>query len=83
MVQELVEKKITQKQAKIDRQKSELDDAKSMTYETIVQNISSAKKARSCIQQDINGLVDKREEQDSLISKLNRIMLQKKKLAGA
>jgi len=78
-----VGKKDTKKQAKLDQQNHEKGLAKSMPFDAIVANIAEAKKARDTVQQDIVGLVCLREEQEARISKLNRVMLLKKRAAGA
>lgn len=75
--------KITKKEQAAKQRETEEVQAKTMSYDAIVQNIANAKKAISVLQEDINGLVKKRLEQEALVSKMNRIMSYKKRLMGA
>ncbi len=75
--------KMTKKEIQANKRATEESTAKTMSYESIIDTISTAKKARDCIRLDIAGLCKKELEQDALISKMNRILLFKKKQAGA
>jgi len=76
-------KEPTLKEIEAKRKATELQDSKNMTYETIVDNIANAKKAINSIQVQINDLVHKRQNQEALVSKMNRILRLKKESAGA
>jgi len=76
-------KEPSKKELEARRKATELQDSKLMNYEVIVQNIANAKKAISHIQGEINILVKRRQEQEALVSKMNRILRLKKQSAGA
>ena len=80
---EALVQKITKKQELLNEQNEEKGLAKTMTYDDIVKKIAEAKSTRAEIQKDICGLVAKRDEAETTINKLSRIMRQKKILAGA
>lgn len=77
------EAKLSKQKQKERRRKTEEQMAEEMPWENIISKIASLKKEREVAQQDITEVTKKWRTVDSEVSKYQRILMYKKRHAGA